>query len=193
MPTIGADTLLPADELRGLSPGAVADELAEADGDGGYAFGMVTPAGAARVRLMTLRVRDALDAGLGREVAISVLLGECARLRRDGHGEYDDTVVRESIAVDLREAFERAGVAPVTDDEVAELGLLMGQATIRAVTRQALTQAGSLLELERACAVLDQEARGVRPEGLLGTSIIRQILAGVTYEQVLDRMESPAG
>lgn len=127
-----ADELLTPEPLRGLSVQALAD--AEGDFDGiTYGLGMHTAAGAARLEAAVLAVRGVLAGGAGREVALAVLFGSFVRLERDGHREYSDTVVRETVTAELEGDCLAAGVDPFTDDEVAEVSVLLAERALAAV------------------------------------------------------------
>lgn len=197
-----ASLLLDADPARGL-PAPVRALAERYDSEGVLSsgtsapelpgFGMGSHVGAARVQLMLDRVTAVVRAGLGRDVAVAVLLGECARLMRDGHREHSDTVVRETVVAELEAVFTEHDLAPLLEQEVAEADLLVSAAAMDAARSAATAHASALTELERACALLDVEAAGVRPEGRLGTSFIRSIVAGRTYESLLLEQEQAYG
>lgn len=124
--------LLPADPIRGLTRALVAAE--QPDEFGTSAFGMWTAAGAARVRAVLGTVERVLAAGCGREAALAALHGGLLRLERDGHSEYADTVVRESMLAALEDVCDAADVDAFTDDEVNEVSLLIALRSAAAAT-----------------------------------------------------------
>ena len=125
--------LLPADPNRGLDAEALAAEESEFDGMT-YRYGMTSAAGAARLTAALAQVQWVLHCGAGRDAALATMRGAFLRLERDGHREYSDTVVRESIADALSAACEDAGVATFTDEEVGEVSLLLSLRSIEANT-----------------------------------------------------------
>lgn len=113
-------SFLDPDPARGLDAEAAAGEI-EVE----TTYGMHTALGALRVERMIDAVTATLGAGLGRETALAVLHGHAQRLLRDGHPEYSDTVVRETIGAALAGACEDAGVEVFTDAEIGETALLV--------------------------------------------------------------------